>query len=241
MDPELERWKAAGQYFDYLGFDVFYRTAGSGPALLLIHGYPFNSWDWAPLWDRLTERFTVIAPDMLGMGFSDKPVAYRVHRRRPRRHARGAARAARCAVRAHPGSRPRRLGRPGDAGPPRVRRAGVRIAAYRVGHLAQRGTVQRGVHAAAVAEGDVTNPAGRHHESAAGQLVVQAADRADDQRDVRTRHKTVAANARPVPPDPRVQRRQARDAQGGQVRQRSLRPSQSVGAGDAADVGSRCG
>ncbi len=50
MDPELERWKAAGRSFDYLGFDVFYRTAGSGPSLLLIHGYPFNSWDWAPIW-----------------------------------------------------------------------------------------------------------------------------------------------------------------------------------------------
>jgi pimeloyl-ACP methyl ester carboxylesterase len=76
MDGELERWKSGGQYFDYLGFDVFYRTQGSGPHLLLIHGYPFNSWDWAPLWDRLTARFTVVAPDMLGMGFSAKPVAY---------------------------------------------------------------------------------------------------------------------------------------------------------------------
>jgi pimeloyl-ACP methyl ester carboxylesterase len=76
MDAELERWKAAGDYFDYLGFNIFYRTQGQGPHLLLIHGYPFNSWDWAPLWDRLTERFTVLAPDMLGMGFSDKPVAY---------------------------------------------------------------------------------------------------------------------------------------------------------------------
>jgi pimeloyl-ACP methyl ester carboxylesterase len=76
MDAELERWKAAGQNFDYLGFNIFYRTEGHGPHLLLIHGYPFNTWDWAPLWDRLTERFTVIAPDMLGMGFSDKPVAY---------------------------------------------------------------------------------------------------------------------------------------------------------------------
>jgi pimeloyl-ACP methyl ester carboxylesterase len=76
MDTELERWKAAGKYFDYLGFNIFYRTEGSGPTLLLIHGYPFNTWDWAPLWDRLTARFTVVAPDMLGMGFSDKPVAY---------------------------------------------------------------------------------------------------------------------------------------------------------------------
>ena len=55
---------------------MFYRTAGSGPTLLLIHGYPFNSWDWARIWDALVERFTVVAPDMLGMGFSDKPVAY---------------------------------------------------------------------------------------------------------------------------------------------------------------------
>lgn len=74
MDAELREWKDGGQYFDFLGFDVFYRVAGSGPFLLLVHGYPFNSWDWAPLWDRLTERYTVIAPDMLGMGFSAKPV-----------------------------------------------------------------------------------------------------------------------------------------------------------------------
>ena len=81
MDAELECWRAAGQYFDYLGFDVFYRVAGrplgDGPHLLLIHGYPFNTFDWAPIWPTLIERFSVIAPDMLGMGFSAKPVAYR--------------------------------------------------------------------------------------------------------------------------------------------------------------------
>ncbi|AFM16960.1 putative hydrolase or acyltransferase of alpha/beta superfamily [Mycolicibacterium chubuense NBB4] len=77
MDAELARWKAAGQSFDYLGFDVFYRHEGQGPALLLVHGYPFNSFDWSAIWPTLTERFTVIAPDMMGMGFSAKPVAYR--------------------------------------------------------------------------------------------------------------------------------------------------------------------
>jgi len=76
MDAELQRWKAAGHWFDYLGFDIFYRVEGSGPALLLIHGYPFNSWDWSEIWGALTTRFTVIAPDMMGMGFSAKPVAY---------------------------------------------------------------------------------------------------------------------------------------------------------------------
>ncbi|WP_319445264.1 MULTISPECIES: alpha/beta hydrolase [unclassified Mycobacterium] len=80
MDAELESWKAAGQYFDYLGFDIFYRVGGlplgEGPTLLLVHGYPFNSFDWELIWPTLVERFTVIAPDMIGMGFSAKPVAY---------------------------------------------------------------------------------------------------------------------------------------------------------------------
>ncbi len=76
MDAELESWLDTGLYFDYLGFEIFYRVEGSGPALLLVHGYPFNSFDWAPIWPTLTRRFTVIAPDMMGMGFSAKPVAY---------------------------------------------------------------------------------------------------------------------------------------------------------------------
>ncbi|MDH6246781.1 alpha/beta hydrolase [Mycobacterium sp. OTB74] len=80
MHAELEAWKSAGQYFDYLGFQIFYRQdgppLGTAPVLLLIHGYPFNSWDWALIWQTITQRFTVIAPDMIGMGFSDKPVVY---------------------------------------------------------------------------------------------------------------------------------------------------------------------
>lgn len=76
MDADLARWRAGGQYFDYLGFDIFYRAEGSGPYLLAIHGYPFNSWDWSLIWPVITQRFSVIAPDMIGMGFSDKPRAY---------------------------------------------------------------------------------------------------------------------------------------------------------------------
>ncbi|MGE2727945.1 alpha/beta fold hydrolase [Mycolicibacterium vaccae] len=81
MDPELLSWRDSGEYFDHLGFEIFYRVAGrpvgTGPHLLLIHGYPFNTFDWARIWPALTERFTVIAPDLLGLGFSAKPTAYR--------------------------------------------------------------------------------------------------------------------------------------------------------------------
>ena len=76
MDAELERWKAKGKWFDYLGFEVFYVTEGSGPRLVLIHGYPFSSFDWTRIWPALSERFELIAPDMLGMGFSAKPARY---------------------------------------------------------------------------------------------------------------------------------------------------------------------
>lgn len=50
-----------------------YRMAGSGPPLLLLHGLGCNSGTWLPLMPRLAERFTVIAPDLLGHGDSDKP------------------------------------------------------------------------------------------------------------------------------------------------------------------------
>lgn len=48
-------------------------TAGSGPAVLLLHGIGNSAQTWAGVLDRLAERYTVIAPDLLGHGDSDKP------------------------------------------------------------------------------------------------------------------------------------------------------------------------
>ncbi len=48
---------------------------GSGPALLLLHGLACDHTTWLPVIDRLAEQFTVIAPDLLGHGGSDKPRA----------------------------------------------------------------------------------------------------------------------------------------------------------------------
>ena len=52
-----------------------YRMAGSGPVLLLLHGIGDSSEAWEPLIPALAQRFTVIAPDLLGHGRSDKPRA----------------------------------------------------------------------------------------------------------------------------------------------------------------------
>ncbi|QGG40970.1 alpha/beta fold hydrolase [Aeromicrobium yanjiei] len=52
-----------------------YRMCGSGPALLLVHGLACDSSTWLEVMPTLAERFTVIAPDLLGHGQSDKPDA----------------------------------------------------------------------------------------------------------------------------------------------------------------------
>ncbi len=57
------------------GYRRAFRIAGSGPALLLIHGVGCNSKSWEPVLAKLAQRFTVIAPDLLGHGESDKPHA----------------------------------------------------------------------------------------------------------------------------------------------------------------------
>jgi pimeloyl-ACP methyl ester carboxylesterase len=73
---QLDQWRAAGRSFTYRNQSIFYRDDGNGPALLCIHGFPTSSWDWAKVWPALTARFRVVAADMIGFGFSDKPETY---------------------------------------------------------------------------------------------------------------------------------------------------------------------
>ncbi|MCS6802192.1 MAG: alpha/beta hydrolase [Chloroflexota bacterium] len=49
---------------------VHYRRAGDGPPLVMIHASPGSSWSLEPLIARLSERYTVIAPDTPGYGES---------------------------------------------------------------------------------------------------------------------------------------------------------------------------
>jgi pimeloyl-ACP methyl ester carboxylesterase len=55
------------------GHRVFYRSAGSGPVLVLVHGITSTSATWSNVLPYLAERFTVLAPDLLGHGESAKP------------------------------------------------------------------------------------------------------------------------------------------------------------------------
>jgi pimeloyl-ACP methyl ester carboxylesterase len=68
-------WHATGQHFGYHGQRIFFRDEGprEAPALLLIHGFPTASWDFAALWPHLARRWRMIALDMIGFGFSAKP------------------------------------------------------------------------------------------------------------------------------------------------------------------------
>ncbi len=57
------------------GYRRAYRIAGQGPAVLLIHGIGDNSTTWLDVIAHLASSHTVIAPDLLGHGRSDKPRA----------------------------------------------------------------------------------------------------------------------------------------------------------------------
>lgn len=59
------------------GRTVFYREAGSADTktIVLLHGFPSSSHMFRDLIPKLAERFHVIAPDLIGFGYSDQPAA----------------------------------------------------------------------------------------------------------------------------------------------------------------------
>lgn len=67
--------RAQVQHVTIHGHRRAYVVTGSGPVLLLLHGLGCDHTTWAPVIDSLARRYTVIAPDLLGHGESDKPRA----------------------------------------------------------------------------------------------------------------------------------------------------------------------
>ncbi len=66
--PELQH-----RHADLDGQRQHYARAGSGPPLVLVHGWPGFWYEWARNIGPLAERFDVIVPDMRGYGESDRP------------------------------------------------------------------------------------------------------------------------------------------------------------------------
>src|SRR5437016_2509922 len=78
-------WLAQGRHENVAGYRMFVydRSPAAGahagresPTFLLIHGFPTSCYDWRGVVERLSGRCRTIAPDLLGFGLSDKPVAY---------------------------------------------------------------------------------------------------------------------------------------------------------------------
>lgn len=55
------------------GADIFVRSGGRGPVVVLLHGYAENSDSWAPLAADLMKDHSVVVPDLRGIGRSSKP------------------------------------------------------------------------------------------------------------------------------------------------------------------------
>lgn len=79
----IDEWKTKGKIEKLNGFDVFFIDTFEieKPTILLIHGFPTASWDWQAIWPALEQKYRLVALDMLGFGFSEKPKGhnYSIH------------------------------------------------------------------------------------------------------------------------------------------------------------------
>jgi pimeloyl-ACP methyl ester carboxylesterase len=73
----LKRWVDAGKFMKFEGLDVFVHSSGKAPVdghgVLVVHGFPGSSWDFANVVPPVAKKTKIVVADMLGFGQSDKP------------------------------------------------------------------------------------------------------------------------------------------------------------------------
>src|SRR5918994_4410521 len=80
-DETLRRVELAHRYDDLGDVRLHYVEAGEGPLVLLLHGFPQFWYEWRHQIPVLVKAgFRVVAPDMRGYNFSDKPPGVRAYR-----------------------------------------------------------------------------------------------------------------------------------------------------------------
>ena len=87
LSEQTDRNAAASQFFPGFkqltrktsGATITFVTAGSGPPLLLLHGYPETHIMWRKVAPQLAKKFTVVAADLRGYGDSSKPAGGENH------------------------------------------------------------------------------------------------------------------------------------------------------------------
>ncbi|MDG1521516.1 MAG: alpha/beta hydrolase [Hellea sp.] len=71
----IQDWKESGNLISINDYNIFVcdTEVEDKETIILIHGFPTSSWDWKDIWALLEKDYRLIAVDMLGFGFSDKP------------------------------------------------------------------------------------------------------------------------------------------------------------------------
>ena len=73
LTPRVSEWRDRGETEEVAGRRIhLFRRDGTGPLLLLLHGFPSSSYDWRLLLEELPGR-AALAYDCLGFGLSEKP------------------------------------------------------------------------------------------------------------------------------------------------------------------------
>ncbi len=69
----LHTWQEQGEFFNFNNHRIYTQVRGQGKPILVLHGFPTSSFDYAHIAPLLEDQYQLFFFDFLGYGFSDKP------------------------------------------------------------------------------------------------------------------------------------------------------------------------